>query len=63
MKQQNSMNLIKAEAGDYENYPIPNFYEFDSQDAKERVLYANFERINAEVKEMVDHIQKEVVKK
>ncbi|MBW4876034.1 type IV secretory system conjugative DNA transfer family protein [Prevotella histicola] len=57
------MNLIKEEEGDYENYPIPKFYEFESQDAKERVLYANFERINAEVKEMVDHIQKEVVKK
>ena len=56
------MEKIKEEA-DYKNYPIPKYYEFESTDARERVLYANFERINQEVKEMVGKIQKEFVKK
>lgn len=54
---------IKEEEADYKNYPIPKYYEFESTDARERVLYANFERINQEVKEMVGKIQKEFVKK
>lgn len=57
------MKKIKEEEADYKNYPIPKYYEFDSTDARERVLYANFERINQEVKEMVGKIQKEFVKK
>ena len=57
------MEKIKEEEADYKNYPIPKYYEFDSTDARERVLYANFERINQEVKEMVEKIQKEFVKK
>lgn len=57
------MEKIKEEEADYKNYPIPKYYEFDSTDARERVLYANFERINQEVKEMVGKIQKEFVKK
>ena len=47
------MEKIKEEEADYKNYPIPKYYEFESTDARERVLYANFERINQEVKEMV----------
>ena len=57
------MKKIKEEEADYKNYPIPKYYEFESTDARERVLYANFERINQEVKEMVGKIQKEFVKK
>ena len=57
------MKKIKEEEADYKNYPIPKYYEFESIDARERVLYANFERINQEVKEMVEKIQKEFVKK
>ena len=57
------MEKIKEEEADYKNYPIPKYYEFESIDARERVLYANFERINQEVKEMVGKIQKEFVKK
>lgn len=57
------MEKIKEEEADYPNYPIPKYYEFESIDARERVLYANFERINQEVKEMVGKIQKEFVKK
>lgn len=57
------MEKIKEEEADYKNYPIPKYYEFESTDARERVLYANFEHINQEVKEMVGKIQKEFVKK
>lgn len=51
------------EEADYKNYPIPKYYEFESIDARERVLTANFNRINQEVKEMIGKIQKEFVKK
>lgn len=57
------MEKIKEEEADYKNYPIPKYYEFESTDARERVLYANFERINQEVKEMIGKIQKEFIKK
>lgn len=57
------MVKLNEEEADYSNYPIPKYYEFESIDARERVLYANFERINQEVKEMIGKIQKEFVKK
>ena len=57
------MKKLNEEEADYPNYPIPKYYEFESTDARERVLYANFERINQEVKEMIGKIQKEFIKK
>lgn len=57
------MEKLNEEEADYPNYPIPKYYEFESTDARERVLYANFERINQEVKEMIGKIQKEFIKK
>ena len=57
------MEKLKEEEKDYQNYPIPKYYEFESIDARERVLYGNFERINQEVKEMIGKIQKEFIKK
>ena len=57
------MEKLKEEEADYKSYPIPKYYEFESTDTRERVLYANFERINQEVKEMIGKIQKEFVKK
>ncbi|VTY02261.1 Type IV secretory system Conjugative DNA transfer [Prevotella melaninogenica] len=57
------MEKIKEEEADYKNYPIPKYYEFESIDARERVLYDNFNRINREVKEMIGKIQKEFIKK
>lgn len=57
------MESINEEEADYANYPIPKYYEFESTDARERVLYANFNHINQEVKEMIGKIQKEFVKK
>lgn len=56
------MEQIKAEETDYSNYPIPKFYHFDSEDSKERILYANFERIDQEVKDMIKIVQTEFKK-
>ena len=57
-----NMDEIKKEEDDYVNYPLPKFYHFDSEDAKERILYDNFLKINKEVKDMIAEIQ-EFVKK
>lgn len=54
-----NMNEIKAEEADYKNYPLPIFYNFKSTDAKERILYNNFNRIDQEVKDMIKKIQTE----
>ena len=52
-----NMDEIKAEEADYKNYPLPIFYNFKSTDAKERILYNNFNRIDQEVKDMIKKIQ------
>lgn len=54
-----NMDEIKAEEADYKNYPLPIFYNFKSTDAKERILYNNFNRIDQEVKDMIKKIQTE----
>lgn len=53
------MQEIKAEEEDYKNYPLPVYYNFKSTDAKERILYNNFNRIDQEVKDMIKIIQTE----
>ena len=52
-----NMDEIKAEEADYEKYPIPKFYKFKSNEERERILYANFLKVNAEVKSMIAEIQ------
>ena len=54
-----NMDEIKSEEADYGNYPLPKFYDFGSVDAKERILYNNFNRIDQEVKDMIKRIQTE----
>ena len=51
------MSEIKQEEKDYANYPLPKFYHFDSAEARERILYANFLKVNKEVKDMIKEIQ------
>ena len=51
------MAEIAKEEKDYENYKLPEFYHFESEEAKERILYSNFLRINAEVKSMITEMQ------
>ena len=54
-----NMDEIKAEEEDYKNYPLPKFYNFGSADAKERILYNNYNKIDKEVKDMIDDILKQ----
>ena len=54
-----NMDEIKAEEEDYKNYPLPKFYDFGSVDAKERILYNNFNKIDQEVKDMIRTVQRE----
>ena len=56
------MDEIKKEEDDYKNYPLPKFYTFPSKDAKERILYNNFAKVNKEVDEMIESIQKQFKK-
>ena len=56
------MKEIAAEEADYKNYPIPKFYSFPSRDAKERILYRNFVKVNLDIKSMVDEVTKYKVK-
>lgn len=51
------MKEIAAEEADYKNYPPPVFYHFDSPEERECTLYANFLKINQEVKSMIAEIQ------
>ena len=52
-----NMEEISNEEKDYVKYPLPKFYKFPSVEAKERILYANFLKINKEVKGMISEIQ------
>ena len=56
------MAAIKAEEAEYSHYPLPIFYDFGSNDAKERILLKNFNRIDQEVKDMINVIQTEFKK-
>jgi len=58
-----NMDEIKAEEEDYKNYPLPKFYDFGSVDAKERILYNNFNKIDQEVKDMIKTVQREFHRK
>ena len=53
------MKAIAAEEADYKKYPLPMPYKFKSKDARERILYANFYRVNKEVEEMIKEVQQE----
>ena len=52
-----NMDEIAKEEADYANYPLPKFYNFPSAEARERALYANFLKVNQEVKDMIKEIQ------
>ena len=47
------MKAIKDEEDDYKNYPLPMPYKFPSKHARERILYANYDRVNKEVNDMI----------
>ena len=51
------MTEIANEEKDYANYPIPKFYQFESPEMRERILYSNFLQVNQDVKDMIKEIQ------
>ena len=51
------MAEIAKEEKAYTQYPLPKFYNFPSVEARERILYANFLKVNQEVKDMIAEIQ------
>lgn len=55
------MDEISKEESEY--VPLPKFYSFPSREARERVLYANFLRVNQDIKDMIRDIQQYKVKK
>lgn len=51
------MDEISKAEKDYANYPLPKYYNFSSAEARERIPYANFLKVNKEVKDMIAEIQ------
>ena len=56
------MAEIKAEEADYANYPLPIAYDFKSVDARERVLYLNYNRVKKDVDDLIIEVQQEFKK-
>lgn len=48
------MKEIKEEENHYVS--LPKFYTFESKEARERILYANFIQVNKDIKEMIDDV-------
>ena len=56
------MAEIKAEEEDYANYPLPIAYDFKSVDARERILYMNYNRVKADVDSLILEVEQEFKK-
>ena len=56
-----NMAEIKAEE-DYKNNPLPIAYDFKSVDARERILYMNYNRVEADVDQLIVEVQQEFKK-
>lgn len=56
------MKAIKDEEEDYKNYPLPMPYKFPSKHARERILYANYDRVEKEVNQMILDITQQITK-
>ena len=56
------MAEIKAEEEDYANYPRPIAYDFKSVDARERILYMNYNRVKADVDSLILEVEQEFKK-
>ena len=54
------MAEIKAEEEDYANYPLPIAYDFKSVDARERILYMNYNRVKADMNQLIIEIQQKL---
>ena len=56
------MAELKKEEEDYANYPLPIAYDFKSVDARERILYMNYNRVKADVDALIKEVEQEVVR-
>jgi Holliday junction resolvase RusA-like endonuclease len=56
------MAEIKAEEEDYANYPLPIAYDFKSIDARERILYRNYNSVKKDVDDLIKAVQTEFKK-
>jgi len=56
------MAEIKAEEEDYANYPLPIAYDFKSVDARERILYMNYNRVKSDVDSLILEVEQEFKK-
>ena len=56
------MAELKKEEEDYVNYPLPIAYDFKSVDARERILYMNYNRVKADVDALIKEVEQEVVR-
>ena len=52
-----NMAEIKEEEKDMKNYPIPKFYKFNSPEEREKILYNNFIKVNADITSMLEELQ------
>jgi len=50
---------IKAEEENYKNHPLPIAYDFKSVDARERILYMNYNRVKVDVDQLIVEVQQE----
>ena len=57
-----NMAEIKAEEEDYKNYSLPIAYDFKSVDARERILYMNYNRVKADVDQLIVEVRQEFKK-
>ena len=55
------MAEIKAEE-DYKNNPPPIAYDFKSVDAREHILYMNYNRVEADVDQLIVEVRQEFKK-
>lgn len=53
------MAELKKEEEDYANYPLPIAYDFKSVDARERILYMNYNRVKTDVDALILEVQQE----
>ena len=56
------MKEIKREEDDYKNYPLPKFHNLGSPSERDAILYENYNRVDQDVREMVDTVTKYKVK-
>ena len=50
------MDALNKETAKYPKMEMPKFYSFPSKDARERILYANFDKVNEDVTKMIKRI-------